>query len=57
MLDEARKRALDLVIERASTGLFVTRTYRGRFVRLEFREDDRALMAALRVTGTRPPGR
>ena len=57
VLTEARQRALDLVIERASAGMFVSRTYRGRFVRLEFREDDRALMTALRVTSTHPPGR
>lgn len=57
ILTAVRQRALDLVIEPASTGLFVTRTYRGRFVRLEYREDDAALMTALRVTSTRPPGR
>lgn len=56
MLDEDRGEALADAIERATTGALVPRYYRGRFVRMERRHDDRALLAALRVSFARAPG-
>jgi hypothetical protein len=57
VLDEARARALDLAIERGIAGGMVPRYYRGRFVRMEHRADNGALIAALRHLRTHPPGR
>lgn len=56
VLDTARAEALDQAIARATEGVLIPRYYRGRFIRLEHRIDDRALLAALRVAHARPPG-
>lgn len=56
VLDAARGDALDAAIARATQGVLVPRTYRGRFVRLEHRNDDRALMTALRMLHASAPG-
>lgn len=57
VLDTARAEALDAAIARATHGVLIPRSYRGRYVGLEHRADDRALMAVLRVRCVRAPGR
>ena len=57
VLDEARSEALDIAIERATEGVLIPRYYCGRFVRLDHRVDDAALMTALRFASARAPRR
>jgi transposase-like protein len=56
VLDQARGDALDAAIERATEGVLIPRFRRGRFVRLDHRPDDNALITALRFASARPPG-
>ncbi len=56
MLDQARGEAFKVAMARATQGVLIPRFYRGRFVRLEPREDDRALMLAISFAHARAPG-